>query len=247
MTQDESGEINYWPAYVDALINVVLNLLFLVGVFTIGLVSLNQQALFAEQEANKRKLETLQETRSQQERQNMVKEMLRALPTPPPPPPLPVTPVAPVVPKFEQPQITEIKLKAAPKAQGGTDIEIAKAASNTSITSVEQYVSSTLAAGGELSRISFEINQYAKPPEWVWPNEVKPRVTQRVWSLYVLADPSNVRLSREAFERLMFVRSTLLKAGALPENVQMKVTPPPDSVALPPGVERTVWVVERPL
>jgi hypothetical protein len=247
MTQDESGEINYWPAYVDALINVVLNLLFLVGVFTIGLVSLNQQALFAEQEANKRKLEALQETRSQQERQNMVKEMLRALPTPPPPPPpLPATPVTPVAPKVEQPQITEIKLKATPKIQGGTDLEIAKLSAHTALTSPEQYVS-TLAAGGELSRISFEINQYAKPSEWVWPNEIKTRATQKVWSLFVLADPSNARLSREAFERLMFVRATLIKAGALPENVQMKVTPPPESVALPPGVERTVWVVERPL
>ena len=28
---------NYWPGYVDALTNVVLNLLFLIGVFTIGL------------------------------------------------------------------------------------------------------------------------------------------------------------------------------------------------------------------
>lgn len=245
MTHDESSEINYWPAYVDALINVVLNLLFLVGVFTIGLVSLNQQALFAEQEANKRKLEVLQETRSQQERQNLVKEMLRALPTPPPSP-VPATPVTQVAIKFEQPQITEIKLKATPKAQGGTDIEIAKSASNTTLTSIEQHVA-TLAAGGELSRINFEINQYAKPSDWGWPNEVKTRATQKAWSLYVLTDPSNIRLSREAFERLMFVRTALIKAGALPENVQMKVTLPPDSVALPIGVERTVWVVERPL
>lgn len=35
--QRKDKEINFWPAYVDALINVVLNLLFLVGVFIIGL------------------------------------------------------------------------------------------------------------------------------------------------------------------------------------------------------------------
>lgn len=244
MTRDETSDINYWPAYVDALINVVLNLLFLVGVFTIGLVSLNQQALFAEQEANKRKLEVLQETRSQQERQSMVSEMLRALP--PPPPPVPATPVTQVAIKFEQPQITEIKLAAMPKAQVGTDIEVAKSGSNTGLISIEQHVT-TLAGGGELSRISFDINQYAKPSDWVWPNEVKTRATRKTWSLYVLTDPSNIRLSREAFERLMFVRAALIKAGALPENVQMKVTLPPDSVALPVGAERTVWVVERPL
>jgi len=51
MGQVTREEINFWPAYVDALINVVLNLLFLVGVFTIGLVSLNGEAFLAEQRA----------------------------------------------------------------------------------------------------------------------------------------------------------------------------------------------------
>lgn len=241
MTHSETNEINYWPAYVDALINVVLNLLFLVGVFTIGLVSLNQQALFAEQEANKRKLEALRETRSQQERQSMVADMLRALPSPPLAPPS--TP-EPVVPKIEQPQITEIKLRAAPKVPSTADIEIGKSLANSTITTFDQYIS-VLAAGGELSRITFDINQYTQHPDWNWPDAIKARAAQKTWSLYVLADPSNARLSREAFARLMFVRSVLLKAGALPESVQMKVTPPPDSVASPVGVERTVWVVER--
>ena len=35
------AEQNYWPGYLDALINVMLNLLFLVAVFAIGLVLLN--------------------------------------------------------------------------------------------------------------------------------------------------------------------------------------------------------------
>jgi hypothetical protein len=37
-------EQNYWPGYLDALINVMLTLLFMVGIFAIGLVLLSLQA-----------------------------------------------------------------------------------------------------------------------------------------------------------------------------------------------------------
>jgi hypothetical protein len=39
------AEQNYWPGYLDALITVMLNLLFLVAVFAIGLVLLNVQTM----------------------------------------------------------------------------------------------------------------------------------------------------------------------------------------------------------
>jgi hypothetical protein len=39
------AEQNYWPGYLDALINVMLNLLFLVAVFAIGLLLLNVQTM----------------------------------------------------------------------------------------------------------------------------------------------------------------------------------------------------------
>ena len=40
----EPQEQNYWPGYLDALINVMLNLLFLVAIFAIGLVLLNLES-----------------------------------------------------------------------------------------------------------------------------------------------------------------------------------------------------------
>jgi hypothetical protein len=36
----ESEEINYWPGYVDALTNIVLNLVFMVAIFVIGITAL---------------------------------------------------------------------------------------------------------------------------------------------------------------------------------------------------------------
>jgi hypothetical protein len=37
-------EQSYWPGYVDALTNVVLNLLFMVGIFAIGIFSMSMEA-----------------------------------------------------------------------------------------------------------------------------------------------------------------------------------------------------------
>lgn len=127
LSHDASEEINFWPAYVDALINVVLNLLFLVGVFTIGLVSLNEQALFAEQEANKRKLASLESARSVQERRQIADEILRSLPP------------APTVLKVEQPQIHEIYFKSESRLKAATEVEQTKPNQDTSVTTFEQF------------------------------------------------------------------------------------------------------------
>ncbi len=232
LSHDASEEINFWPAYVDALINVVLNLLFLVGVFTIGLVSLNEQALFVEQEANKRKLASLESARSVQERRQIAVEILRSLPP------------APAILKVEQPQIYEIHFKSDSGLKAVAEVEQTKQNPNKSIATFEQF-KREMSKDGELSRITFEPNQYNQPADWAWLEEVRTRANQKNWLLYVIADPANQRLSREAYARLVFVRSALLQAGALPEQIQMKVTPAAEISALPIGIERTVWVVER--
>jgi hypothetical protein len=45
MMQKNANVQNFWPGYLDALINVMLNLLFLVAIFGMGLVSINLQSL----------------------------------------------------------------------------------------------------------------------------------------------------------------------------------------------------------
>jgi hypothetical protein len=233
LSNDASDEINFWPAYVDALINVVLNLLFLVGVFTIGLVSLNEQALFAEKEANKRKLASLESARSLQERRQMAEEILRSLPP------------APTVVKVDQPQIHEIYFKSESRIKAAVEVEPLKQSQSASTITFEQF-KNEMSKDGDLSRITFEPNQYSQPSDWAWLEQVKARGTgQKSWFLYVIADPTNQRLSREAYARLVFVRSALLQAGASPEQIQMKVTPAAEVSSLPLGIERTVWVIER--
>lgn len=244
MSHDASKEINYWPAYVDALINVVLNLLFLVGVFTIALVSLNAQALFAEQEANRRKLAALDAARTQRERQQMVSQMLLSLPA---------ESIAPdsrpkekeTQPKIEQPRISEIRLRAEiTRDRQMEERQPTVENEKTAFTSVEQFIA-TLSNGGEIKRIEFNINQYDQPIDWSGLTDLKDRVTQKVWFLLVISDPRNPRLGREAFARLVSVRAALLKAGVASSNIQLKVTDAPSVIALPEGIERTVWVIEK--
>ena len=232
MSHSANEEINFWPAYVDALINVVLNLLFLVGVFTIGLVSLNEQALFAERESNKRKLAALESAHSVQERRKIADDILRSLPPPP------------AVLKVEQPQIHEIFFRSEPRLNVVAEAAQTKQSTSASIATFDQF-KSEMAKDGELSQITFEPSQYNQPADWAWVEEVRARAGQKSWFLYVIADPANQRLSREAYARLVFVRSALLRAGALPEQIQMKVTPAIEVSALPLGIERTVWVIER--
>lgn len=248
MMSGTSEPINYWPAYVDALINVVLNLLFLVGVFTIGLVSLNGQALFMAKAANERKLAALTAAKTPEVKQRLKTEMLRPSPALPvlihrPPALLDASAAS------EQPRIAEIHLKA-PTAQAAivpspSVVNAQQAATaNAASMSFSQYMAS-LSKGGEIHRISFDINQYKQPADGEWPSEVQARAAQKSWSLFVIADPNNPRLSREAFARLSSIRTVLLNAGALPAHIQLKVIPPPESVALPDGIDRTVWVIER--
>lgn len=69
MSSGAREEINFWPGYVDALINVLLNLLFLVGVFTVGLVVLNMQAAMIQKEEAKQEIrEALQGTQPAQQK-----------------------------------------------------------------------------------------------------------------------------------------------------------------------------------
>ena len=45
MSTNEKKSIDFWPGYVDAMVNILLNLLFLAGIFTIGLVMFNAQSV----------------------------------------------------------------------------------------------------------------------------------------------------------------------------------------------------------
>lgn len=261
MSHASANEINFWPAYVDALINVVLNLLFLVGVFTIGLVSLNGQALLAERAAQARQLAALQAASTHEERQQLAKAFLRQTSALDSERSSAASDAAALPPL----RVVEIRLHARvpsqPRKEANTSPESTTRLPNeTALTGAASSPTDTLAASNPfdafmdalrqnapLTRIAFDINQYSLPSDGVWPSFMRTQASEKSWWLFVLSDPANPRLSREAFERLVATRTVLLQAGALPQHIQIQIIPPPDSVTTPPGIERTVWVVERAL
>ena len=240
MSHHKMGEINYWPAYVDALINVVLNLLFLVGVFTIGLVTLNAEALIAEKAAAKRKIESILAASSSKDRYQLATELLKTLP-----PQSSVRQVNEQIAPIDTPRIKEIYLKADVDVKSKNDAADATAAASTN-TQTSQQLIAALTQGATTLRVEFDINQYTLPPDWRLPAEldISP---QKKWSLYVISDPANPRLSREAFARLVVVRSALIKAGARADQVQLQVVASPQPIQSIPALERTVLIVERAL
>ena len=243
MSPGKFNEINYWPAYVDALINVVLNLLFLVGVFTIGLVTLNGQALFTEQKATQVKVDSLLMVQSARERQKLTEQLLRTLP----PPPNIQNRIAIVDTPNEVSRggIKEIRLNAEPSIfKKDTAVPVLAQKTKTQQT-VDELIAS-LALDGDLTRIEFELNQYSLSVDWVWPKPLDPSSNKK-WALYAIADSTNPRLAREAFARLVSVRTELIKAGAKASQIQLQVKPPPELATVLPKIERTVFVIERAL
>jgi hypothetical protein len=243
MSPGKFSEINYWPAYVDALINVVLNLLFLVGVFTIGLVTLNGQALFTEQKATQLKLDSLLSAQSDRERQKLTEQLLRTLP--PPPDTHNRFAIVDALNELSGGGIKEIRLNS----ESNTFKKDTSAAVSAQKTKTQQTVDeliTSLALDGDLTRIEFELNQYSLAADWVWPKPLDPS-SDKAWALYAIADATNPRLAREAFARLVSVRNELIKAGAKTSQIQLQVKPPPELATVLPKIERTVFVIERTL
>lgn len=243
MSRHNMGEINFWPAYVDALINVVLNLLFLVGVFTIGLVTLNAEALMAEKAAATRKIASILASPSATERQRLATELFKTLAAKPV-----VRPAIDQTTPHEVLRIKEIYLRADADLQGKSDAADVTAAASTSAQTPQQSIAA-LIQGTATAQVEFDINQHTLPAQWRLPPEldISP---QKKWSLYVISDPANPRLSREAFARLVVVRSALIQAGARADQVQLQVLASPQPNPSPPALstpalERTVLIVER--
>ncbi len=243
MSLGKLNEINYWPAYVDALINVVLNLLFLVGVFTIGLVTLNGQALMTEQKATQLKVDSLLTAQSDQERQKLTEQLWRTLP----PPPNAQNRIAIAETRHENSRssIKEIRLNAELNVFKKDTTAAVLTQKTKTQQSVDELIAS-LALDGDLTRIEFELNQYSLSADWVWPKPLDSS-SDKKWALYAIADSTNPRLAREAFARLVSVRTELIKAGAKPSQIQLQVKPPPESATVLPKIERTVFVIERAL
>ncbi len=260
-------EINFWPGYVDALINVVLNLLFLVGIFIVGLVSFNSVALSVHRQAVQWRLSDVLDKPAQQARQDNARALLAgvdrkgpevALPppqvqpkplTPPMAKPLPVPAMPPSLPPAVLP-LPEPVAAALPPTPVIREIRIAReaAASASRLAPGQGGVQSAardaeqMSGGKAVAQLRFAINQYTVP-EGSTLSAALAQNPDALWQLVVLTDPANDRLSREAYARLIAVRDQMLASGVPSERVQLRIVAAPTPSA---ELDRTLFLVARP-
>jgi hypothetical protein len=72
-----------------------------------------------------------------------------------------------------------------------------------------------------------------------------PSDTADGWTLLVMTDKDNLRLMREAFERLASVRAFYLRSGLQPQKFQLRIKNTPSDVSDGIGLEHLVWVLKN--
>lgn len=228
MSKAAREEVNYWPGYVDALVNVVLNLLFLVGVFTIGLVSLNMEAMFAQQKLARLKVEHMLEKDLSAESKKRALALLDKL-TPKPR-------AQPEVATHAQPEVREIILKASHDTP-------------TPQTSAPRPTPAQLAltaSGGKrvLAQFAFHKDQFALSGHEDARSKLAENNAADKILLMVITDTQNPRLAQEAFSRLVSTRTALLQSGMDAKNISLRVIASSQVTAHPAEIDHTVFAVQ---
>jgi hypothetical protein len=255
-------ETNYWPGYVDALINVLLNLLFLVGIFTVGLVTLNSQALILQKAAAQLRVNEMLEGSSGKQRQDKAQQILLNMA------PQPQSGTSPKLDSGTQaapgpaselpepdlrldsaplpPRVTEIRIKR-PQAVAALQPERAlPAAAPEAVGAASTLQRLSLELGGAVvSQFAFGINEYDLPPNTAMlPAGPLPEGVN--YQLIALAESGNQRMSREAFFRVMSVRTALVQKMPQLGSLQVRIVPPPPDLASQDEWMRTVFLVAKP-
>jgi hypothetical protein len=254
-----ADETNYWPGYVDALINVVLNLLFLTSVFAVGFVSLNADLFAAAQkiaEAKAREIMALRDGLVLQDhdappRVPVPVRPVVVLSARSPSAPLPLSP-APTPPQEQQVRVYELRfLSSQPERAGRVAVAAGTASFDTS-NSLElgrqRAKQSTdypdrLSGLHVLGKVVFAQQQFDLPH-----NQVPPALDSSDsavgWTLLVMTDKDNPRLMREAFERLTAVRASYIRSGQDAHKFQMQIKSTSSELADGIGSDQVVWVLK---
>lgn len=228
MSKAAREEVNYWPGYVDALVNVVLNLLFLVGVFTIGLVSLNMEAMLAQQKLARLKVEHMLEKDLSAENKKRALALLDKLTLKPKAPPVVETPV--------QPEIHEVYLKAS------NDTPIPKAVAPQQVPT---QIALALSGGKHvLAQFHFQKDQFVLTGNEHTLSKLSEDNPSDSILLLIITDTTNPRLAQEAFSRLVSVRAAMVRHGLEAKNISLRVIANTKATITPAEIDLTVFAVQ---
>ena len=195
MAAREHQEESFWPGYVDAIINVVLNILFMVALFTVALSTID----FSPPAAAKVETPTTDLNLE-------VKAPVEPAPS--------ATLLISVPPK-------PFKTQLANQAEAGTPQAPEAPASVTWATRKTQD-------GTQLVTVTFDAAMVEIPPKQnlalsTLLRDVNGTATKGQWLIWVSSDTRQTTASRQAYMRVLSVRSALIDAGISPEFIQTRI------------------------
>jgi hypothetical protein len=254
-----ADETNYWPGYVDALINVVLNLLFLTSVFAVGFVSLNADLFAAAQkvaEAKAREIMALRDGLVLQDHDTPLRARASARTLAliqAPNKSVQLAPsLAPAPTREPQVLVHELRFLSSPSesvTRLGVATDNASLDGSISVELGQQRLKRVMEYAEKLvdlhvlGKVVFEHQQFELPRSQVLP-VLDASDPADGWTLLVMTDKDNPRLMREAFERLTSVRASYLRSGLDPRKFQLRIKSTPSDMADAIGIEDLVWVLK---
>lgn len=230
-------ENNYWPGYVDALVNVVLNMLFMVGIMAVGLVSLNVEAL------GNFKLARQAQQLYQINEENMLLAALGTFIAAIPEIPKPVPASTPVTPALAPPAPVVIRPEPPKEepAKPPTALRVGRQLAAPVLVDEKQQLSERMQWGDQASIGVLEFEPFAFRVSGAQISQIRQLVAQTNagrWSLAIAVD-GNETTTRESFWRLSQIRQQLLLTGVPQEAITLRTVN-----ILPPstGSSRRVFI-----
>ena len=225
MKRSKLEDTSYWPGYVDALVNVVLNILFLVGLMAVGLVSLNVEAL-----GNFKSAKQAQQLQKISE-DNLLLASLGTLLAAIPPQVKPIAEVKETQPRpapLPQPKPVEPAALPAPIAQAPSVFRVGTPFVSVPANQEQNFLQTkagfSQSPGVQVNIFDFDALQYQLSAAQA--NALRQQQSgassDSRWAIFVTVPEAQERASREAFWRMSSVRQVLISQGISADAISMR-------------------------
>lgn len=199
---------SYWPGYVDALVNVVLNILFMVGLMAVGLVILNVEAIANLKKAQQ--AEQLQKTNENNLLLAALGTLLAVLPKP-----TPASQSLTAAADASQP----IRLRAPIALDVGQPFAVAP------LNQEINYLRSKANVGASPFVLEFAALQYSVSMAQLSTlgQHYRTSPSGSYWMLWATVPDAKDDTARQAFGRMSSVRQALVQQGVKADAISLRI------------------------
>ena len=199
---------SYWPGYVDALVNVVLNILFMVGLMAVGLVILNVEAI-----------DNLKKSQQAQQLQKMNDDnlLLAALGT-----------LLAVLPKSTltvKPAVAIADPLQPTRSNAPLAFSVGQPFVMAPLNQEMSYLKSKVNASSSSLVLEFEALQYSLSMAQIMTlrQHYRAAPSDSYWVLWATVPDAKEDAARQAFGRLSSTRQALIQQGAKADAISLRI------------------------